>query len=363
MLSIYFYLDRINASIIANKGFVQQFATEIDGTGAPTLASPILSGWSAIMSCGQVIGMVTIPFISSHFGRKIALYWLWFILVTSVLAESLARSWPVWLVGKLLAGIGVGCLQSTIPTYISEIAPVRIRGGLLMLYSFWWTVGSFFAQIALQNLNANNPFNYLTPIYTQWAQIGIMITIYFFLPESPAWCATSGKGEKAKECLRKINGKVPGYDVDYHYNLLAMAVEHERAVAMEQRREKWWAIFLGTDGLRTLTAAWTNLSQQFIGLKLFGTFGTYFFQQAGLQQPFTIKCITSSINIATIIIAVLIADKIGRRFMACSATTLSWFSCIIVGILGVVPRSQAIDYVFVLFACLWSEFYCHLLLL
>jgi hypothetical protein len=27
--------------------------------------------------------------------------------------------------------------EFTIPTYVSEVAPVRIRGMLLMLYNFW----------------------------------------------------------------------------------------------------------------------------------------------------------------------------------------------------------------------------------
>lgn len=345
----------INASIIANKGFVNQFATGIDSKGAKFLESPILSAWSAIMSVGQVIGMVTVPFISARFGRKWAMYWLWFVLVTSVLAESLAHNWPGWLIGKLLAGVGVGCVQSTLPTYIAEVAPVKIRGSLLMMYSFWWTVGSFCANIALFSLNNNDPFNFKNAIYTQWAMIGVMAGIFLYLPESPAWCVTRGLEARAKDCLRKINGNVEGYDVDYQYNLLSMAVEHEKAVAIEQKREKWWSIFLGTDGRRTLTALWTNLSQQFIGLKLFSSYGTYFFQQAGLAQPFQIKSITSSINIAAIIVSVFVADHIGRRLMACSATTLCWVSCIVVGILGVVPMNNAITYVFVLFACLWSK--------
>jgi len=40
-------------------------------------------------------------------------------------------------VGKLFAGIGVGSLQFITPTYVSEIAPTRIRGLLLILYNFW----------------------------------------------------------------------------------------------------------------------------------------------------------------------------------------------------------------------------------
>jgi MFS family permease len=346
---------RINASIIANKGFVARFATQIGKNGAPALASPILAGWSSIMSCGQIIGMTSIPFLSSRYGRKVAMFSYWIVLVGSVLTESLARSWPSWLAAKLLAGIGVGCLQSTIPTYISEVAPNKIRGGLLMCYSFWWTLGSFFAQVALQHLSKDNPTEYLTPIYTQWAQIGVMFLIYVFLPESPAWCVNADNTERARKELLKLNRGVTDYNVDQQVQILILVVEHERIIAAEQKREKWYAIFRGTDGLRTIISLWTNMTQQFIGLTLFGTFGTYFFQQAGLQDPFKIKVITSSIKIGTVVVVVTLADYLGRRWIACWGTTLSCLSCAAIGIIGVVHQVKASTYIFILFACLWSK--------
>ncbi|KAH8422418.1 putative MFS alpha-glucoside transporter [Aspergillus melleus] len=294
------YQIGINASIIANSGFVDRFATEIGKDGSPALASPILSGWSSIMSCGQILGMTTLAFISSRFGRKVAMYLYWLILVGSVIAECLAKSWPAWLIAKLLAGMGVGGVQSTVPTYISEVAPVRIRGGLLMCYSLWWTLGSFFAQVALQHLSHTHPGDYLTPIYTQWAQLGLMFIIYICVPESPVWCVNVGKYERAKRQLRTLYRGVNDYNLEQQFQVIVLSVEHEKAVAVEQRREKWYNIFRGTDGVRTVISLWTNLSQQFIGLTLFGTFGTYFFQQTGLEDPFKIKVITSSIQIGTV---------------------------------------------------------------
>lgn len=283
------------------------------------------------------------------------MYTYWVVIVGSVLTECLARSWQSWLVAKLLAGIGVGCLQSTVPTYISEVAPTRIRGGLLMCYSFWWTLGSFFAQVALQHLASDNPTNYLTPIYTQWAHIAIMLIIYILIPESPAWCVNAGKDDRAKKELLKLNRGVPNFDLERQFQVLALAVEHERAVAVEQRREKWYGIFQGVNGLRTVISFWTNLTQQLIGLSLFGTFGTYFFQQAGLADPFKIKVITTSIQIGTVIVVVIAADRLGRRSLACSGTTLCWISCVAIGIIGVCPQVEASTYVFILFACLWSK--------
>ena len=81
----------MNGNVIANPGFVAQFATETNDAGEPVLASPVLSAWSSIMSVGQIIGMTTLPFLSDRFGRKAAMYWYWLILACSVLCESLAR--------------------------------------------------------------------------------------------------------------------------------------------------------------------------------------------------------------------------------------------------------------------------------
>jgi MFS family permease len=258
----------MNGSIIANQGFVKQFATDVNAKGTPYLGAPVLAGWSSIMSVGQIIGMVTIPFISSRFGRKITMFTYWLIPTSSVLAESLARSWPVWLIAKLLAGIGVGCLQSTLPVYLSECAPTRTRGGLLMCYSPWWSIGSFFAYIVLNVMAKERPLNWLAPVYTQWVQIGIMIIIYVFLPESPAWCATRGDGERAKKELLKLNRGVKDYNLEQQYELLILTVEHEKQGAEEMKRQQWFAIFRGTDGLRTAISLRPNLTQQFIGLTL-----------------------------------------------------------------------------------------------
>ena len=88
-------LYSMSASIIANKGFVREFATKVDAEGQQYLDAPIISAWGACMSVGQIIGQTTVSFINARFGRKVGLYWLWFVLLTSVLAETLARPRPV----------------------------------------------------------------------------------------------------------------------------------------------------------------------------------------------------------------------------------------------------------------------------
>lgn len=75
--------------------------------------------------------------------------------------------------------------EFSIPCYIAEIAPINVRGSMIFLYNIWWSSGSLFASVALQVLNTSQPYNYKLPIYTQWGQIGLMLIIYLYLPESP----------------------------------------------------------------------------------------------------------------------------------------------------------------------------------
>ncbi|RSL71454.1 hypothetical protein CEP54_001311 [Fusarium duplospermum] len=316
-------------NIIANAGFIAQFGTQHTGDGGVVLASSVLSVWASLGSVGQIIGMVTLPFITDRFGRKISMYWYWLLLAISVAIECFAKTWGVWTVAKVFGGIGVGCLQSTIPAYISEVAPVRV-------------------------MLEKDPNDYLTPVYTQWSQIGLMLIIYLLVPESPAWLASKGKAEQAKKSLNTIYRGVDGFDVDHQYNLLLINIEHEREIAAEKNREKWYAIFRGRDGLRTVISCWTLMAQQFIGLGIFFGYATYFFQQAGLRDPFKITYITSDINILFSIVVIAVSDTIGRRWLANTGTAICWVCCVVVGILGVVPQVKATNYVFVLFACIWN---------
>ncbi|RSM14737.1 hypothetical protein BHE90_014669 [Fusarium euwallaceae] len=348
------YQIGLAGNIIANPGFAKQFGTQTNDAGEKVLASSVMSTWGSVAGVGQFVGQMAIPFVSNKFGRKAAMYTLWLILALSVTVECVSRNWKVWLVGKILGSMGVGCLQATIPVYVGEVAPIRARGTFLMCYSLWWVTGQFFAPVALQSMSTNDSTNWLTPVYTQWAQIGLMLIIFIVIPESPSWYASVNKTEQGKKSLGIIYGGIKDFDINRQYHLLEINIEHERAVTQTGEVAKWWEVFRGTDRLRTIISFWAPLSQQFIGLQVFFTYGTYFFQQAGIQDPFKVTCITSGVNIAASFVIIYLADITGRRWIVCSGTTLCMVCNVGVGILSVVPRSSTSDIFLVVFAVFWN---------
>jgi MFS family permease len=334
---------------------VEQFATETTAAGKPAIAADIMAGWGSILPVGQFLANISLPFLSARHGHKTAFAVCRTFLAASIIGEGQSRRWEHWLVAKLLAGIGLGCLQCTLPMYIAEVAPTRIRGMVLMTYNLWWTVGTFFAYLAMERLSQVNTHDWLTPVYSQWAQIGLMGIIFLALPESPAWAVGMNHRARAQKSLARLYKGVDGFDVDHQIEVLSMLAHHEAELAATQKREKWYAVLRGTDGFLTIVALWTIVSQQFTGLVLFSTFGAYFFQQAGVGDPFQIKCITLGIKLVAAIAVVYVADTVGRRLISCTGSTAMWTTSLLVGILGVVPRTKAVNYVFILFAVIWSK--------
>jgi len=76
-----------------------------------------------------------------------------------------------------------------------------------------------------------------------------MLIIYILLPESPAWCASRNKEEKAKKNMRFIYRGVAEYDVDAQYEILAQTIAHEKQVAEDSHQVKWHSIFRGVNGV------------------------------------------------------------------------------------------------------------------
>ncbi|RDW62205.1 putative maltose permease (MalP) [Coleophoma cylindrospora] len=343
------YQISLNGGIVSNKGFIKQFASP----GTKIIKGKYVSAWGGIQSAGQTLGQIFLQYATDSLGRKPALLILWVFLVASVFAESFATRWDHWLVAKLFSGAGVGMLQSTMPVYLSEIAPTQLRGFLINAYSFWFVIGQLCGSVALNGLNAHNPLNFRTAIYTQWAMIGTMLIIFLLIPESPWWLAGKGKLQSAEKVLLKYHGHIEGYNVQEQIGVMTATIEEERYIAQRDSQEGMWAIFRGRNLLRFLIASWPKVTQQFVGLSVFNTYSTYFFQYAGNKNPFLVTVILCCVQILSMIVTSTLTDRFGRRPLTVYPYGVTVLSLLSLGIIGCFDYTQkATSSLLVFFACL-----------
>ncbi|RSH94199.1 hypothetical protein EHS25_004002 [Saitozyma podzolica] len=316
----------LTSSIVANKGFIRQFGSVIDGT--LKLNPPYVSAFGGLFSAGQVIGQFCIQWITDWVGRKGAMWTFMAILILAAVVECVSSIWWHFAIAKLIAGVGIGACQATLPVYINEHAPVQVRGLFIVAYNIWWSLGGLMCSIALYELNANLPYNWKIAIYTQFAMIGTSLIIFIFLPESTWWLVSKGKIERARKTLEYRFGAIPGYDIDGELSIIAVTIEKQRHWDREAKAEGPLAIFKGLNGKRFLIGSWPKVLQQFVGLGVFSSYSTYFFQLAGNSNAFQVTLIQGCLSLLAVILDAMCVDVIGRRRM-----TLFGFSGACAGVL------------------------------
>ncbi|CAK7231026.1 hypothetical protein SBRCBS47491_007792 [Sporothrix bragantina] len=358
------YQINLNGNIIANQGFINHIGFA-NAQGVYALKAQYTSLWGALQSLGQIIGMLMLNPVSDRIGRKQTLYILWLILAASVAIETVVRDWRDWAGAKLLAGTGIGALQVTLPVYITEWSPVNIRGAMVLAYGFWNTIGSFLAPMILTVLQAVDPLNYKAAILTQWGFLGIMLPIFIWLPETPAYYAERDQDERGKKALKRVNGGVPGYDVDAEYTIIKNTILEERRVRQEFGLDSnnladtvrtYIACFRGTNLLRTVGAALPACAQQLTGLSFLNTYASLFFKQSGFTNAFLITTILAIIQLVSSVVLILISDKAGRRRPTFVSTVGCTLALLVVGILGFVNKTTPVRNLLIFVACVWAFF-------
>lgn len=269
----------------------------------------------------------------------------------------------MWAGAKILAGFGVGAIQSTLPVYITEWAPNNIRGAMIICYGIWNNIGGFLAPVVLTAVEKADPYNWRTPMLTQFAFLGVMLPIFIYLPETASYYASRGEHEKGKATLRRVNGKVKGYDVDREYAIIFNTIEEEKRMRADldidansfgEIVRSYLACFRGVNARRTFAASLPLVLQQVCGLSFLNTYSSFFFRQAGFSNPFDITAILTGIKVAAIAVLVVIADRVGRRPLVIFGAFWTTAMLLVVGIAGQFLGSTAIRNLTIAAACLWS---------
>ncbi|GFZ52130.1 hypothetical protein JCM24511_09903 [Saitozyma sp. JCM 24511] len=338
----------MSGSIIANQGFINQFG-ETQPDGSKVLNTSWVSAWGAIINVGQIIAMTYVPFMTDRFGRKLGFYSCW-LLYTAFL-------------GKLLFGIGVGTAQILTTPYVMEIAPTRVRGGIIGGGLIWQvvpnararrtTIGGILCSLMLQISNQRYPLRYLLPIYVIWGPIASLLLCFFVLPESPWFHARRDNKEASIKSLRRLYQGIPGYDFEEEYGIIRRSLEHEKLQDGEARSLTWKTVFTGLNRKRLTVMIALCCSQQLGGVTLIYSYSTYFFQLAGLQDPFLASLVQNLIGLAAVIVFTFTVDKIGRRPILCpSYTIMSGILWVIGGVYY--AGSAASQRVLLALVCIWQ---------
>lgn len=165
---------------------------------------------SALVGC--VIGAFINGAISQKYGRKKALIFGSFCYFVSALFSAIPYNFTIFLLARMLGGIGVGMASALVPMYIAEISPAKIRGALGTLNQMAIAFGMVCAYIA--NWQIDKMHTLETNITTGWRWMFgsecfpalAFAIIMFIVPETPRWLLMKNRKEEALTVLERVNG-------------------------------------------------------------------------------------------------------------------------------------------------------------
>ncbi|BBE16187.1 sugar-proton symporter [Aquipluma nitroreducens] len=284
--------------------------------------SPYLQGWamsSALIGC--LFGAMSSGYLADRLGRKKPLIMAAALFTIAAIGTGAISDFTLFIVFRLIGGLGIGLASAISPMYIAEISPADMRGRLVSVNQLTIVIGILAAQIINYFIADNVPAAASDEfIRNSWnGQMGwrwmfwagtvpalLFFVLSFFIPESPRLLAKLGLKDASFSILRKIGG------MDY-----ALQEQKEIAKTLTESGSKidWQA--LRSKNIRPVLVLGVILAafQQWCGINVIFNYAEEIFASAGYSvgdMLFNIV-VTGTVNLIFTLLAMRIVDSWGRR--------------------------------------------------
>ena len=95
---------------------------------------------------GALFGSLLAGPLSDKFGRKPAIILSDVLFTAGSILMAVAQSIGALMAGRVLVGLGVGVASMVVPIYLSEVAPISIRGAVVAFFVVAVTLGQLISS-------------------------------------------------------------------------------------------------------------------------------------------------------------------------------------------------------------------------
>jgi MFS transporter, SP family, arabinose:H+ symporter len=259
--------------------------------------------------------------ISDRFGRRIVLKACAIIFTISAVGSALAPNFTLFLIFRMLGGIGVGASLILAPMYIAEIAPPAIRGKMVSFNQLNIVIGislAFFTNYLIISL-ADSDATWVESLGIgehnwRW-MLGIEAlpaVLYFFglylVPRSPRWLAMKGKIDEALQVMKLFREEK---EAEEDIKLV------QDSLKSDQNKKKASIKSLLMPSLKVVLTIGLviGILQQITGINSVFFYAPMIFEQSGIgtDASFIQAILVGLTNLVFTILAMLFIDKLGRK--------------------------------------------------
>ncbi|TGV04166.1 sugar porter family MFS transporter [Flavivirga rizhaonensis] len=285
--------------------------------------NPSMQGWamsSALIGC--IFGAVLSGFISDILGRKKSLIIASILFTVSALGTGFANDFTLFIIYRLIGGVGIGLASTLSPMYIAEVAPAKYRGRFVSINQLSIVVGILTAQIAnwiiadpmVESVSAeeiltswNGQTGWRVMFWAELVPALLFFICMFLIPKSPRFLVKVDNELKALHVLQKIGGMA----------YAQKELQNIKSTFQNTFKEKVsFSEFKNPKVIGVLTIGFVlAVFQQWCGINIIFNYAQEIFTSAGYSvgdMLFNIV-ITGSVNLIFTLVAMRTVDSWGRR--------------------------------------------------
>ncbi|KAM0313954.1 hypothetical protein ACHAO8_005061 [Botrytis cinerea] len=323
--------DRYAALLLYGMVFSTCFNGYDAGIMTVILADPQFTKYYAVNATRQGI-IATIPWATTGFaqlciggplaslvGRLWALRISITVMIIGVIIQVVPNTYGVLILGRLVTGLGFGCVYIATNLYVAECAPRSLRGSFVGTVSqFGYQLGTFIAFWSGYGMSFHtSPFNIAWRVSNViQVPIGFMfIILSFWYPESPRWLLEKYP-ETPERSLSTLARLRSGTVTDDHVRL-----EFHELLSSHEYRKNFKTGYIGllsSAGMRKRLAygVYVMALQQFGGIAALTMYAAIIYKSLGWDQghqALAINGIQAALQLVIVLVNTFTVDRFGRK--------------------------------------------------
>lgn len=290
----------------------------------------------AVTLLGAALGALGAGWLADRIGRPRTMLAAGAVFFIAAIGCGMAQAVLDLAVWRLMTGIAVGFATVLGPLYISEIAPAHARGRLASMQQMAIVLGIFVAllsdtSIAFALGGADAELFLGLPAW-RWMFIAgvipaaIYLVLALIVPESPRHLVARGRVQAAQRVLIRLQ----------RIDMAEARVLTERVEQTLQQRDsgRFRDILDKRSGL--LPVVWVGIGvaalQALVGIDVIFYYSTSLWESVGFEESaaFGLSVLSSFINVAATVVAIVLIDRVGRRILLLSGSVGMFISLVIV---------------------------------
>lgn len=155
---------------------------------------------------GCFLGSTVTSFFGERLGRKKSIAIGVAVMIVGAILQSSSYSRAQMIVARIVAGSGMGFINSTVPVFQSEFSPKSARGLYVCMQLSTLNLGIFLAYWIDYGFNSvTGSAAWRVPIILQVIFLLPMFLLISIVPETPRWLAAHGRAEESLSVLQRLH--------------------------------------------------------------------------------------------------------------------------------------------------------------